>query len=101
MDAGLIEERKSKMTLFSKAETKIVANEKRVVSLLALTAIHDIMKMNMILPEVQKRHAPYHGYQAGDTIGDHDHALSYVMEHFPAMLPSFKDLDATERLSVQ
>mmetsp|Transcript_17510 Transcript_17510/g.37463 ORF Transcript_17510/g.37463 Transcript_17510/m.37463 type:complete len:986 (-) Transcript_17510:581-3538(-) len=98
MNAGLIEEKK--VTSWFKTTTKIVVNEKRLVSLLALTAIHDIMKMNMILPEVQKEHAPYHGYAAGDTISDHDHALSYVMDHFPQLLPSFRDLDAAERRSV-
>merc|ERR1719277_746063 len=59
------------------------------------------MKMSLILPEVQPEHAPYHGYQGGDTIGDHDHALSYVMDHYPTMLPSFRDLDPAERKSVQ
>jgi len=72
-----------------------------LVSLLALTAIHDIMKMSMILPEVQKEHEPYHGYGAGDIIGDHDHALAYVMEHFPDMLPSFRELESSEKLSVK
>jgi len=63
--------------------------------------MHDIMKMNLILPEVQREHAPYHGYNAGDIIGDHDHALSYVMEHYPSMLPSFRDLDVSERKSIK
>jgi len=99
MDAGLIEEKKSGG--FFKSTTKIQVNEKRLVSLLALTAIHDIMKMAMILPEVQKEHEPYHGYASGDVIGDHDHALSYVMDHYPDMLPSFKDLEPAEKRSVQ
>jgi len=75
--------------------------EVRLVSLLALTAIHDIMKMDLILPQVQEEHSPYHGYSAGDTIGDHDHALGYVMDHYPGLLPSFRGLDSAERLSVQ
>lgn len=37
-------------------------------------------------------HDGYNGYMAGDTIGDHDHALSYVMEYFPELLPSFAGL---------
>jgi len=99
MDAGLLEEKKSGG--FFKSTTKLQVNEKRLVSLLALTAVHDIMKMSMILPEVQKDHTPYHGYAVGDTIGDHDHALSYVMDHYPEMLPSFRDLEPAEKRSVQ
>ena len=41
-------------------------------------------------PLGQAEHAPYHGYMVGDTIGDHDHALSYIMDYYPDMLPSFK-----------
>jgi len=75
-------------------------NEKRMISLLALTAIHDIMKLDLLLPEVQAAHAPYHGYAAGDRIGDHDHALAYIMDFFPELLPSFKDLDESDRRSL-
>merc|ERR1719346_406241 len=67
-------------------------NEKRVAALLALTAVHDIMKMDCILPKLQGEHAPFHGYAAGDTIGDHDLALAYVLEYFPKLLPSFEGL---------
>jgi len=76
-------------------------NEKRLVSLLALTAIHDIMKINVFLPVVQPEHAPYHGYNVGDVIADHDKALGYVMDHYPEMLPSFRELDPAERRAVQ
>lgn len=100
MNAGLIEEKKV-TSFFLKTTTKVIVNEKRLVALLALTAVHDIMKMSMILPDVQKEHAPYQNYAAGDTISDHDHALSYVMDHYPKMLPSFRDLEASERRSVQ
>lgn len=75
-------------------------NIRRVTALLALTAIHDVMKMEVLLPEVQEEHAPYHGYMAGDVIGDHDHALSYLMDYFPHLLPSFNGLAAEERSSV-
>jgi hypothetical protein len=80
---------------------QLKVNEKRVVTILALTAIHDIMKVQVLLPTVQARHAPYHGYRAGDTIADHDHALSYVMDHFPHLLPSFSSLEPEERLSIK
>eukprot|EP00971_Amphidinium_carterae_P100758 1993416-Amphidinium_carterae.1 len=42
----------------------MVPNEERVMSLLALTAIHSVMKMNVLLPEVQMEHAPFEGYKA-------------------------------------
>mmetsp|Transcript_61505 Transcript_61505/g.144061 ORF Transcript_61505/g.144061 Transcript_61505/m.144061 type:complete len:1178 (+) Transcript_61505:48-3581(+) len=73
----------------------------RTLALLVLTAIHDIMKMENLLPTVQPEHDGYHGYAAGDVIGDHDHALCYVMDHFPDLLPSFKDLDPAEKQSLQ
>jgi len=76
-------------------------NEKRVVSLLALTAIHDIMKMDIILPQVQQQHSPFRGYTVGDTIGDHDHALSYIMAYYPHLLPSFRGLGEDERRAVE
>lgn len=75
-------------------------NEDRVLTILALTAIHDIMKVQALLPKVQPEHAPYHGYVAGDTISDHDHALSYLMDHYPELLPSFNGLDEKDRCSV-
>ncbi|CAE7219035.1 par-5 [Symbiodinium natans] len=72
-----------------------------MVSLLALTAFHDSMKMENLLPTVQPQHDGYHGYAAGNVIGDHDHALCYIMDHYPDLLPSFKELSASERQSVQ
>lgn len=97
-DAGILEQKSAPLW---GGQPKTVVNERRLVSLLALTAIHDIMKMSVILPEVQDEHAPYHGYQAGNVIGDHDHALAYVMQNYPSMLPSFKGLDMTDKRSVQ
>eukprot|EP00425_Heterocapsa_triquetra_P035343 CAMPEP_0195120010 /NCGR_PEP_ID=MMETSP0448-20130528/120835_1 /TAXON_ID=66468 /ORGANISM="Heterocapsa triquestra, Strain CCMP 448" /LENGTH=864 /DNA_ID=CAMNT_0040157399 /DNA_START=179 /DNA_END=2771 /DNA_ORIENTATION=- len=84
-----------------KQDGQLSVNSTRLMALLALTAIHDVMKIETLLPTVQEGHAPYHGYQAGDTIGDHDHALSYVMDLFPSLLPSFSGLDPEERESVQ
>jgi hypothetical protein len=104
IDAGLIEEISDKAGQPRKTgsgKKLFRVNERRLVSLLALTAIHDIMKMDSLLPTVQAEHAPYHGYAAGNVIGDHDHALSYLMDHYPEALPSFMDLDPVERRSVQ
>lgn len=94
IDADLLE-----MSNNGRGQYKV--KETRMVSLLALTAIHDIMKMDALLPTVQPEHDGYHGYSAGDVIGDHDHALCYLMDHYPDLLPSFKELDLAERQSVQ
>jgi len=96
IDAQLLIVKKGK-----KGEKELKVNEKRVLTLLALTAFHDIMKVTELIPKVQPEHAPYHEYKAGDSIGDHDHALSYIMDHYPSLLPSFQGLDPQERLSVQ
>lgn len=76
-------------------------NHKRVATVLALTAIHDVMKVQKLLPTVAPHHKTYHGYKSGDLIGDHDHALSYVMDYFPDLLPSFAGLPADEQHAVQ
>merc|ERR1719277_1031770 len=60
--------------------------------MLCLTAFHDIMKMHWLCPKVAEKHGPYKGYQAGSVIYDHDVALSYVMEHYPELLPSYRTL---------
>jgi len=86
--------------MFRRNGSDLVPNEERVVTILALTSMHDIMKVQALLPSVQPEHAPYHGYKAGDTISDHDHALSYLMDHYPALLPSFAGLSEAEKLSV-
>jgi len=72
----------------------------RVVALLCLTAFHDVMKVPALLPVVQPEHAPYCGYEAGVRIRDHDVALSYVLEHFPELMPSYQGLPASEQRSV-
>jgi len=64
----------------------------RIMALLCLTSFHDIMKVPTMQPIVQPEHAPYHGVEAGVRINDHDLALSYVMDQFPHLLPSFDGL---------
>lgn len=73
----------------------------RVIAMLALTAIHDIMKIEHLLPRVQEEHAPYNGYQEGDQINDHDVALGYVLDKFPELLPSFAGLKPAQRKTVE
>jgi hypothetical protein len=91
LDAELIkEDKKGKVTIV----------EKRMAALLALTAIHDIMKIAEVLPTVQAAHSPYQGYKTDDRIGDHDHALGYIMEHYPEMLPSYRALGKDEKRAV-
>lgn len=72
----------------------------RVATLLCLTAVHDIMKVETLLPRVHPKHAPYHGYGADVVIMDHDQALSYVMDHYPHLLPSFDGLPAGEQRTI-
>ena len=57
----------------------------RVVGILALTAIHDIMKIDVLLPTVQPQHATYAGFAKGDRINDHDVALG-CMRRTPSKL---------------
>ena len=44
----------------------------RATAMLALTAIHDIMKVQSLLPSVLPADNGYCGYEAGTTIHDHD-----------------------------
>lgn len=72
----------------------------RIMALLCLSAFHDIMKLPMLQPIVQPEHAPYNGYEAGVRIHDHDLALSYVLECFPNLLPSYAGLPGNEKRGV-
>jgi len=76
-------------------------DEERTLAMLALTAIHDIMKVQAILPTVEPRIREFCGYKAGDVITDHDVALGYILEHHPDMLPSFDGLPKHQRDSVK
>jgi hypothetical protein len=73
----------------------------RITAILCLTAFHDIMKMEDLLPTVRQEHCgedgKYKGYKPGDIIGDHDIALSYVLEFYPELLPSYAGLPEDER----
>lgn len=72
----------------------------RIEALLCFTAFHDIMKQTTLQPIVQLGHAPYRGFEAGVQIHDHDLALSYVLEHFPHLLPSYAGLDEEQKRGV-
>lgn len=72
----------------------------RTAAILTLTAFHDIMKLEDLLPTVQAQHAPYRGYGEGTTIHDHDVALSYILEHYPNLLPSFTVLPPHQQQAI-
>jgi len=73
----------------------------RITAILCLTAFHDIMKMEDLLPTVRQEHCgedgKYKGYKPGDMIRDHDIALSYVLEFYPELLPSYAVLPEDKR----
>mmetsp|Transcript_16583 Transcript_16583/g.38828 ORF Transcript_16583/g.38828 Transcript_16583/m.38828 type:complete len:1285 (-) Transcript_16583:107-3961(-) len=76
-------------------------DEERVLAMLALTAIHDIMKVAALIPTVDPKHGEWCGYQTGQSIGDHDLALGYILEHYPQALPSYWGLPPHQRESVK
>ena len=69
-------------------------NVERTAAMIALTAIHDIMKVEDFQPKVSPAHAPYHGYQADEIIRDHDLALGYVLQYDKTALPCYAALPA-------
>ena len=73
----------------------------RMVGMLALTAFHDIMKVDTLLPTVQAQHAPFCGFKAGDRINDHDVALGYILEHYGHALPSYAELPPSLKLTIR
>ena len=73
----------------------------RTRAMLVLTAIHDIMKTERLLPTVLPVHAPFNGYQAGNEIRDHDAALGYVLTHDADALPCYADLPPAQRAPVR
>jgi hypothetical protein len=76
-------------------------DEERMGAMLALTAIHDLMKVEILLPTVSTEHAPFCGFAGGATINDHDIALGYVLDFYGGSLPSFAALPAAQQRSVR
>eukprot|EP00929_Paragymnodinium_shiwhaense_P075316 TRINITY_DN38498_c0_g1_i1.p1 TRINITY_DN38498_c0_g1~~TRINITY_DN38498_c0_g1_i1.p1 ORF type:complete len:1251 (+),score=272.20 TRINITY_DN38498_c0_g1_i1:240-3992(+) len=76
----------------------------RTLAMLVLTAIHDIMKLQPLIPVVQAKHVGadgrFHGYKIGDSVNDHDLALAYLLEYEPEALPSFRDLKDSQKRSI-
>ncbi|CAE7941756.1 unnamed protein product [Symbiodinium necroappetens] len=59
------------------------------------------MKLVPLLPTVAPDHAPYRGYKVGETIHDHDIALSYVLDHYSYALPSYHELSKKQQDSIR
>jgi len=72
----------------------------RTLAMLSLTAIHDIMKNQDLLPCVEEQEE-FRGYKHGEVINDHDVALAYVLEKSPSLLPSFAGLPQAQKESVK
>ena len=82
------------------AQSSVEVDHERCSALLALTACHDIMKVRELLPTVLPEHAPYHTFEAGSMINDHDAALAYVLEKDPEAIPCYNALPPEQRRSV-
>jgi len=92
-DAGILKH----MAVASESQN----DAERTLAMLALTAIHDIMKVQALLPTVQVAHGPFCGFQPGEVVDDHDIALGYVLEFYPELLPSFAGLPSSAQRSVR
>merc|ERR1719382_584905 len=68
--------------------------------MLVLLALHDIMKVSLLVPKVSEEVKDFHGYKTGEQITDHDRALSYVLLHHPQVLPSFAKLQRDQQQSI-
>jgi len=76
-------------------------DEGRVLAMLVLTAIHDIMKVEELLPVVDAKVGGFSGYKAGEKISDHDSALGYILQHVPDALPSYFGLPKEQQAPVK
>lgn len=86
----------------SKNPHSITHDVERTLAMLVLTAIHDIMKVQMLTPVVDAKHCEeWCGYKPGEKIGDHDAALGYVLEYLPDVLPSYSMLSRAQRQSLK
>eukprot|EP00439_Symbiodinium_sp_Y106_P078105 s377_g16.t3 len=84
LDAGVLVQKGSKLEVDSET----------TLALLVLTALHDVMKVSLLLPVVQKADAPYRGYGESE-------AIFYLIERYPQLLPSLSSLKPDLQSSVQ
>lgn len=92
MDAGILSVR---------PDGKLTSHVERTLAMLSLTAFHDVMKVECLLPCVATEHAPFAGFRAGDVINDHDIALGYVLAHHGACVPSFDALPLAQQKTIR
>jgi len=77
-----------------------VHDQERTLAMLVMMVTHDIMKLTPLLPKVG-RGKSFNGYKAGEVIGDHDMALSYVLTYHAELLPSFTGLPKAQQESIR
>ena len=82
------------------ADGHIQVGVDRTVAMLALTAIHDVMKTTSLLPTVLEPEG-YHGLRQGTDLVDHDRALAYVLEKDPEALPAYYALTPAQQAAVR
>eukprot|EP00928_Gymnodinium_smaydae_P036282 TRINITY_DN25380_c0_g1_i1.p1 TRINITY_DN25380_c0_g1~~TRINITY_DN25380_c0_g1_i1.p1 ORF type:complete len:1280 (+),score=181.68 TRINITY_DN25380_c0_g1_i1:105-3944(+) len=87
--------------LLRREKGELVHDKERTLTLIVLMVIHDIMKLTDLLPFVSREMKEFCGYKAGETIHDHDIALSYVLITYPDALPSYTCLNKSQRQLVQ
>ena len=99
----------------STAEGGLGVDVERMRTMLALTAIHDVFKVDALLPKIERQtlHGgvgllsggttpfTFEGFKVGDVVNDHDIALSYVLEYFPNSMPSFAALSADQQRTIK
>jgi hypothetical protein len=93
VDAGLL--------TVNAAMGETAVDVERMVAMLALTAVHDIMKICEPCPVVLPEHAPYADHAAGEVIVDHDLALGYVLLHDVEALPCIAMLQPHQQAAVR
>eukprot|EP00403_Amphidinium_massartii_P049386 CAMPEP_0178465670 /NCGR_PEP_ID=MMETSP0689_2-20121128/51484_1 /TAXON_ID=160604 /ORGANISM="Amphidinium massartii, Strain CS-259" /LENGTH=1352 /DNA_ID=CAMNT_0020092623 /DNA_START=215 /DNA_END=4273 /DNA_ORIENTATION=+ len=76
-------------------------DEERTMAMIVLLVIHDIMKLDDLRPVVAPSVGDFQGYKVGETIGDHDIALSYVLMNYPQVLPSFHGLPKRQQEAIK
>uniref|UniRef100_A0A7S4BGV2 Uncharacterized protein n=1 Tax=Chrysotila carterae TaxID=13221 RepID=A0A7S4BGV2_CHRCT len=80
------------------ASGRAEVNVDRTAAMLSLTAFHDIMKVEVLLPTTE---GEYHGYSEGQRLLDHDLALGYVLDTDADALPAFASLAPAEQSLVR
>jgi len=102
VDWGLFEEvlRSAGILIAPQGGGATFHDEDRTLAMLALTAIHDIMKVTSLLPVVDESHGAFNNIKPGEVINDHDLALGYVLQFRPELLPSFAGLPKSQQESV-